>query len=154
MTELTRDLRYAFRQLIHRPTFALIVVMTIAVAIGANAAIFSIADALILRPFPLPEIDRLVQLWGTIPQQSVEHDGVSAANFLDWKTQASSFERLVAHDWWEVNMTGAEQPERVQGTRVSPDFLETLGIQPFMGRTFLADEKVPDSRTVFLSHRL
>ena len=128
--------------------------MTIAVAIGANAAIFSAADALILRPFPLPDINRLAQLWGTIPQQSVDRDGVSAANFMDWKTQANSFERLVAYYWWEVNMTGAEQPERVEGTRVSPDFLETLGIQPFMGRTFLADEKVPDSRTVILSHRL
>ena len=135
MTELTRDLRYALRQLIQRPTFALIVVLTIAVAIGANAAIFSAADALILRPFPLSDIDRLVQLWGTIPQQRVDRDGVSPANFLDWKTQANSFERLVAYDWWEVNMTGAEQPERIQGTRVSPDFLETLGIRPFMGRT-------------------
>lgn len=154
MTELTRDLRYAFRQLIHRPTFALIVVLTIAVAIGANAAIFSIADALILRPFPLPDIDRLVQLWGTIPQQSVDRDGVSPANFLDWQAQANSFERLVAYDWWEVNMTGAEQPERVQGTRVSPDFFETLGIQPFMGRTLLADEKSPEERTAIFSHRL
>lgn len=97
MTELTRDLRYALRQLLQRPTFALIVVVTIAVAIGANAAIFSAADALILRPFPLPDINRLAQLWGTIPQQSVDRDGVSAANFMDWKTQANSFERLVAY---------------------------------------------------------
>ena len=154
MTDLTRDLRYALRQLTHRPTFALIVILTIAVAIGANAAIFSAADALILRPFPLRDIDRLVQLWGTVPRQGEDRAGVSPANFLDWKTQANSFERLVAYYWWEVNMTGSEEPERVQGTQVSPDFLEAFGLQPLMGRTLLADEKSPESRTVILSHRL
>jgi putative ABC transport system permease protein len=154
MTEFTRDLRLSLRQIIRQPTFALIVVVTIAVAIGANAAVFSLADALIFRPFPLPDIDRLVQLWGTIPKQGVDRDGVSPANLLDWKAQTSSFERLVAYEWWDVNMAGAEQPERVQGTLVSPGFLDALGIQPIQGRTLLADEKDPEARTVVLSHRL
>ena len=129
MTIFMRDLKHAARGLVARPTFAIIVIVTLALGIGANAAIFSIVDALVLRPFPIPELDRLVALYELAPNSDWDRGGVAPANFLDWQAQSEHLDKLVANEWWDVNMTGGDTPERLQGSLVTPGFLDILGVK-------------------------
>ncbi len=154
MSEFLRDLKLGLRTLLAAPASTVIVVVTLGLGIGANTAVFSMVDALVLRPFPIPDIDRLVMLWGTVPQQGEDRDRAAPADFLDWKEQSSVFERLVALEWWDVNLSGTGDPERLQGTFVSPDYLETLGVEPHLGRTLSADAEAAGVRTVVLSYQL
>jgi len=153
MSGFFRDLKLGLRALLASPASTGIVVLTLALGIGANTAVFSMVDALVLRPFPIPGIDRLVMLWGTVPAQGDERDRQSPADFLDWKERSTVFERLVAMEWWDVNLSGTGEPERLQGTFVSPDYLETLGVEPHLGRTLAADESETRARTVVLSYQ-
>ncbi len=160
MSAFLRDLKFGFRSLINSPASTAIVVLTLGLGIGANTAVFSMVDALVLRPFPIPDIDRLVVLWGTVPAQGDDRGQASPADFLDWldwldwKQQSTVFERLVAFEWWDVNLAGTGDPERLQGTFVSPDYLDTLGVQPHLGRTLSADAEEFGVRTVVLSYQL
>ena len=121
MSAFLRDLKLGLRALTTSRTATVIVVLTLALGIGANTAVFSMVDALVLRPFPIPDIDRLVMLWGTVPKQNDDRDRASPADYLDWKERATVFERLVALEWWDVNLSGNGEPERLQGTFVSAD---------------------------------
>jgi putative ABC transport system permease protein len=154
MSAFLRDLKVGFRALLASPASTAIVVLTLGLGIGANTAIFSIVDALVLRPFPIPDIDRLVMLWGTVPAQGEDRDRASPGDFLDWKEQSTVFEKLVALEWWDVNLSGTGEPERLQGTFVSPDYLEALGVEPHLGRTLSADAEEIGARTVVLSYQL
>ena len=126
--------------------------MTLALGIGANAAIFSLVDALILRPFPIPDLDRLVKLYDLAPNTEWQRGGVAPANFLDWEAQSEHLDKLVAFEWWDVNLTGGDHPERLQGSLVTPGFLETLGVKPQLGRTLALDAEDVGARTAVLSH--
>ena len=148
MESLLSDVRYAARNLLRRPGFTVIAVITLALGIGANTAIFSAINALLLKPLPFPELDRLVAVWNKFPSRGVMHNEVSAADYLDWHSQTQSFEQLALYRWWSANLTGVDPPERIQGFLVTANFLDTTGIKPIMGRNFLPEENQPGKDAV------
>src|SRR5262245_11660403 len=147
------DLKFAFRQLLKNPGFTAVAVLTLALGIGANTAIFSVINAVLLRPPPFKEPKRLV----FVSEKSKDMDDMSVAypNFLDWQRQQGSFSGLAAFRVEEWNLTGTSQPERVVGLQVSAGFFPALGVQPLRGRVFTPDEdKVGGERVVVLSEGL
>jgi putative ABC transport system permease protein len=147
-----QDLRYGARIFLKKPGFTLIAVITLALGIGANTAIFSVVNGVLLRPLPYKEPDRLILIRETkLPQFS--GFAVSAANFLDWKAQNTVFERLVAARPNDFNLTGTGDPERLRGMRVADGFCAMLGAQPQIGRDFLLEEhRAGRDNVVILSH--
>jgi putative ABC transport system permease protein len=147
---MLNDVRYGLRALRHNPGFTLAAVLALALGIGANTAIFSVADAFLLKPMPLPQIDRLVMLFEQHSSQSADwnSDHVAPANYLDWTRQAKSFERMAAFEYVDFNLTGQGDPERVLGAMVSGDFFTALGEKPLLGRTFVPEEDRPGSGQV------
>ncbi len=156
MRTLFTELRLAFRQLRHQPTLSLIVVVTLAVGLGANAATFGMIDALLLRPFTIPNVDRLVVLSEESAESPFPQESVAPGNYLDLKQQTGgTLTRMSTVNWWDVNMSGGDQPERLQGSQVGADFFAMLGIMPGEGRLFQpADEVHGAPRTVVISDRL
>ena len=155
MANLRNDIRYAIRNLIKRPGFTLIAVITLALGIGANSAIFSAINALLLKPLPFPDLDRVVAIWDKMPSRGVVHNEVAMANYLDWRAQNQSFEQLALYRWWSANLTGVEPPERIQGFLVTANFLDALGIKPIMGRNFSEEENQPGKDAVaIITHSL
>ena len=155
MESLLSDVRYAARNLLRRPGFTIIAVITLALGIGANTAIFSAVNALLLKPLPFPELDRVVAVWEKLPSRGVMHNEVSAANYLDWKSQTQSYEQFALYRWWSANLTGVDPPERIQGFLVTANFLDTTGIKPIMGRNFLPEENQPGKDAVaIITHSL
>src|ERR1043165_3995688 len=148
MESLVSDVRYAVRNLLRRPGFTIIAVITLALGIGANTAIFSAINALLLNPLPFPELDRIVAVWDKQPAHGVVHNEVAFANFLDLKAQSKSFEQLALYRWWSPNLTGIESPERIQGFLVTANYFDALGVKPIMGRTFVAEENQPGKDAV------
>jgi len=136
--ELWQDLRYSARTLLKTPGFTLIIVITLAFGIGGNTAIFSVVNAVLLRPYPYPDPDRLMLVWETGPGAGNPAPG----NFLDWQKQNTVFERLSAITIVDFNLIGAGNPERVHGMRVSAGFFAMMGQRPQIGRDFLSDERV------------
>jgi len=144
------DLKFALRQLLKNPGFSAVAVLTLALGIGANTAIFSVINAVVLRPPPFKEPERLV----FVSEKSKDMDNMSVAypNFLDWQRQQESFSSFAAFRTEEWNLTGDGHPERITGLQVSAGFFPTLGVQPLRGRVFTADEdKVGGERVVVLS---
>ncbi|HSL55802.1 MAG TPA: ABC transporter permease [Pyrinomonadaceae bacterium] len=149
------DIRYALRNLLRRPTFTLIAVVTLALGIGANTAIFSAINALLLKPLPFPELDRVVAIWDKLPSRGVMHNEVAVANYLDWQSQTQSFEQLGLYRWWSANFTGIDPPERIQGFLVTANFLDVTGIKPILGRNFSPEENQPGKDQVaVITHSL
>jgi len=148
MDSLLSDLRYGLRNLINRPGFTAIAVITLALGIGANSAIFSTINALLLKPLSFPDLDRVVTIWDKAPSRGVEHNEVAMANYLDWRAQNHSFEQLALERWWSTNLTGGDSPERVQGFLVTANFFDVLGIKPTKGRNFSAEENQPGKDAV------
>src|SRR5262245_42790571 len=156
LEDLLHDLRYGARMLMKKPGFALVAVITVAAGIAANTTIFSLADAVILRPFNFPNQERLVSVWeaGTLAG-GFDHGSVAPGNFKDWREQNQSFERLVAIDWRPFDLTDANRPERFMGRGVSAGFFDALGVKPALGRTFLPGEAEPGrDQVVVLKHSL
>jgi putative ABC transport system permease protein len=148
---LRQDVRYAFRQLGKSPGFSVVAIVTFALGIGANAAIFSLADLIIRRPVSLPGLDRLV----SIEEQSStsEDKGISAANYLDVLGANHTFEQLAAYEYWRPAVGGQDQPYEALGVRVSANFFSTVGIKPTTGRDFIAGEDAEGrDREVILSN--
>src|SRR5215203_2945313 len=155
MDSLLNDIRYAIRNLIKRPGFTLVAVVTLALGIGANTAIFSAINALLLKPLPFPELDRIVAIWDKLPSRGVLHNEVTVANYVDWQSQNQSFEQLALYRWWNANLTGVETPERLQGFLVTANFIDTTGMKPIMGRNFTAEENQPGKDAVaIITHSL
>ncbi|HEY7546671.1 MAG TPA: ABC transporter permease, partial [Blastocatellia bacterium] len=155
MGTFRQDLRYAVRMLLKKPGFTLIAVMTLALGIGANTAIFSIVNAVLLRSLPYPEPDRLVQIWETFRPQDVMVTSISPHNFADWQKANQSFDGLASYSYATFTLTLDDQPEPVRGLRVSADFLPVMGVSPALGRGFLAEEDAPGrNRVVILSYAL
>ncbi len=154
MQTLWQDLRYGARMLLKKPGFTLVAVITLALGIGANTAIFSVVNAVLLRPLPFKEPDRLVMIREMKLPQFPEFS-VSPGNFLDWKRQNTVFERLVSLRGASFNLIGAGDPEQVMGLRVTDGFFAMLGAQPQIGRVFLPEEDQPGRANVaLLSHGL
>ncbi|MFL6276630.1 MAG: ABC transporter permease [Blastocatellia bacterium] len=154
MDSLLKDIRYGARMLTRNPAFTAVAVIALALGIGANAALFSVVNAVLLRPLPFADPDRLVMIRETKLPQFPEFS-VSPGNFLDWQKQNTVFERMVAMGGTSFNLVDGGEPERLQGMRVSDGFLDILGAQPALGRGFLAEEDQPGHNfVVILSHGL
>src|SRR6267378_7101948 len=132
------DLRYALRMLAKSPAFTFVAILTLALAIGANSAIFSVVNAVLLRPLPYPHSEQLVRVFGKQPQLDLAPS--SPANFLEWREENQVFERIGTYVGQGFNLLGGDKPERVIGARVSADLLQLLGVQPALGRFFTNDE--------------
>lgn len=152
MATLFRDLRYAFRMLAKNPGFTTVAVITLALGIGANTAIFSVVNAVLLRPLAMEDPSRVVYMqeqWkGIFP-------GLSVGNFADVQRQSTSFTKLCASNAASFNLATSEAPERVQGEYATADYFSTFGVQPIAGRVFTADEDKPGhGQVVVISERL
>lgn len=144
MMILLRDVRHGARTWFQRPMLTVVVVLTLGIGIGLNSAMFSLVDAMLLKPYPIPDIDRLAMLWESWPELGLEREPVAPANYLDWKNQNDVFEHLVATREWGANLIiGSEEPERVFGLLVSPGFFRALGVTPAQGRVFVSEEGEP-----------
>ncbi len=154
MNSLWQDIRFGLRSLRKSPGFSAIAILALALGIGAGTAIFSVADALLLKPINLPDPDHLVILLEQAPGQlGIDATGVAPANFLDWKNQTKTLDEMSLWMWDSVNLTGTGDPEKVQGYAVSSNFFSIGGAQAFMGRTFLPEDGKPGhGDVVILSH--
>ncbi|MBO0799048.1 MAG: ABC transporter permease, partial [Blastocatellia bacterium] len=147
METLWQDLRYGARMLARNPGFTLVVVLTLALGLGANTAIFSVVDAVLLRPLPFKDPDRLIMISETKLPQFLEVS-VAPGNFLAWKKQNTVFERLVALDTTSFNLVGTGDPEKLPGMKVTDGFFAMLGAQPLLGRDFTHEEDQPGRNNV------
>jgi putative ABC transport system permease protein len=129
--------------LLKSPGFTSLAVVALALGIGANTAIFSAASAFLRNPVSFPEADRLVLPLTLAPEQTLGWSQVSPADYLDWKTQSHSFEKFAAWRWYDANVTGKGDPEKLPGVLVTANFFDTLGAMPAMGRSFLPEEEQP-----------
>src|SRR5262245_42902071 len=152
--EMFQDLRYGVRLMLQNPGFTLIAIITLALGIGANTTIFSLADACMLRPFNFPNQDRLVMIYEKAQAGSVR-GFIAPGNFNDFLEQSKSFERLVAIEQLPFDLTGMDYPERFSGCAVSTDFFDTLGAGMALGRAFQPGEDEPGrNQVVVLKHSL
>lgn len=137
---LGKDLRYGVRMLFKSPGFALVAVLTLALGIGANTAIFSVVDAMLLRPLPYPEPDRLVRIWESSLKLHSPRNVVNPRNFLDWRDQSHSFEAMAAVVDHMTNLNVNGHPMAVQSLTVSPEFFSILHVPPFLGRALVPED--------------
>jgi len=135
-----QDLRYGARSLVKNPLFTLIAVLTLALGIGANTAIFSIVNAVLLRPLPYREPEKLMTIWTTRRQQGQGQFRTSLPNFKDWREQSRVFEGMAAYGINLYNLTGGGEPEQIRGAQVSEDFFNVMGVQAALGRTFTPED--------------
>jgi putative ABC transport system permease protein len=140
MGTFLQDLRYGVRMLLKRPGFTVIAVLALALGIGANTAIFSVVNAVLLRPLPFGEPERLVMVWGSAPQLGYDLLPATAPETVDWREQSKVFEHLAAFKSWAWTMTGPSGPEQIWGARVSASLFPALNVKPILGRTFLPEE--------------
>ena len=153
MELLLQDLRYGGKALLKTPLFTALAIAIVALGIGANTAIFSVVNGILLRPLPYRDPGRLVSLFEE--SQNGEVNSVSLPNFLDWRDQNQVFEQMAAYRWQAFNLTSIEDPQLLDGWYVSSDFFPLLGVNPILGRTFSPEEDKGDgTRAVLLSSRL
>ena len=154
MNTLLQDLRYGVRMLLKHPGVSIVAIITLALGIGANTAIFSVVNAVLLRPLTYKNPDRLVSLWENVPTHGRWR--ASPANFHDWKKQNTLFEDMSAYGGSSMSLTGdGGEPEQLLGTRVSSGYFAVVGVEPALGRSFSPEEyEVGKDRVVILSHTL
>ena len=143
---LLQDLKYGLRMLAKNPGFTAVAVLTLALGIGANTAIFSVVNTLLLRPLPFGDPGRLMLL-----NETSEHQprvSVAYPNFVDWKQQNQVFEQMAAFQPTDFTLTGLDQPEQIRGANVSANLLRTLGVKPVWGRDFVSDDDRPEAAPV------
>jgi putative ABC transport system permease protein len=151
------DARFALRTLLKRKGVSLLLVSTLALGLAANAVIFNVLDAVVLRAFSFPNQERLVRVHETGRDfNGIDLSNVAPANLIDWREQTTDvFSDVVGLQWWDASLRGAESTERVQGYRVGPSFFEALGVAPIAGRGFLAEEaREGRQRVAVLGHAL
>ena len=153
MRNFFSDLSLSLRILRRNPGFSVAAILVLALGIGANSAIFSVVNAVLLRPLPYPEASRIMQVWHVPPAKSfpgLTMFSVSPANYLDWQSQSSSFEHMAAYGFAGFTFGGKEHPEAIQGASVAADFFSLLRVRPLIGRTFSPDEDRPGQGHVVL----
>ena len=144
-----KDVRYGARNLLRTPMFTLVAVITLALGIGANTAIFSVVNAVLLRPLAYKNPERLVTLL------HIFNNPVAVANYIDWRDQSRSFEAMGAAEYWSPNLTGSDPPEHLLGLRMTQNLLPMLGVEPLLGRAFVpGEDQTGTEHEVVLSHRL
>jgi putative ABC transport system permease protein len=156
LSTLMQDIRYGFRMLWKSPVFTVVTVLALALGIGANTAIFSVINAVLLRPLPYREAEQLVLLWEKNPRLvDLKRMWVSYPDFLDWKSRNEVFEKIAVYRSGGANLTGGTEPERIQVAEVSADFFAVLGVGPMLGRTFLPEEDRDGATpSIVISHGL
>jgi predicted permease len=153
--EMFQDLRYGARMLLKNPGFTVIAALTLALGVGANTAIFSVVNAVLLRPLPYSEPERLVQAWVTNPKAVRWGDWVCHPDFLDWRELNTVFDEIGACRTWAFNLTGNDFPEALSGAYVSASLFRVLGVKPILGRTFLDEEdRLGNNRVAVIGHGL
>ncbi|HEV2193971.1 MAG TPA: ABC transporter permease [Candidatus Acidoferrum sp.] len=158
LRNLLSDLRFSLRLLRRNPGFSAAAIVVLALGIGANTAIFSVVNAVLLRPLPFDDPSRIMQVWHVPPPKSfpgMTMFSVSPANYLDWQSQSSSFEQMAAYGFRSFTVGGSDRPEAIQAGTVASDFFPLLRVQPLLGRTFTADEDRPgQGHVVILGYNL
>ena len=156
MDRIFRDVRFGIRSLAKRPGSTLVALVTLALGIGVNTAIFSAVDSILLRPLPFEEPERLVSIWEQGLKLGIKQNEVAPANFFDLRKQSQAFEGIGAHGPQDMNLTGGDaEPERLNGELVTANVFSILGVEPVLGRTFLPEEDMTGKhRVVVLSERL
>jgi putative ABC transport system permease protein len=153
MQTFWQDLRYGLRMLAKKPGFTAVAVFTLALGIGANSAIFSVVNGVLLRPMPLEDPDRLIKIWESLP--SGGYGTASAPNLKDWREQNTVFNGVAAYTLSSLNLRGQDSPERLSGAAVSSNFFDVVGVRPRLGRAFQAGEdEAGRNHVALLSHRL
>jgi putative ABC transport system permease protein len=159
MSTIIQDLRYGLRQLRRSPGFTAVAVLTLALGIGANTAIFSVVNAVLLRQLPFLNADRLVMLWERNPAKGIDQEKVSGPDFTDWQSQNHVFDNMAFWPGWlgatKFNLIGAQGTEKVGGTYASSALFSVLGVKPILGRAFLPEEdNWQGNRVALISHGL
>src|SRR6185503_8682084 len=155
MDSIIKDIRFALRSLLKRPGFSVIVVLTLALGIGANAAVFSVINAVLLRPLPYRDVDRVVTLWQNNTKAGNSRNEVSPANFIDWKEQSNSFEALAGIEPFGFSLVGDGEPERLSAWLVTSGVFQIAGTDALLGRTFSSEDYQPgNNRLLVLGHGL
>ncbi|HEV3197339.1 MAG TPA: ABC transporter permease [Bryobacteraceae bacterium] len=148
-------MRFAFRLLRRDPGFTLTVILTLGLAIAVNSAVFSVLNAILLRGLPYTDARRIVALWQTNPARGLSQQLVSVPDYFDWKENSRVFEAMAAWNFQYFNLTGSDEPERIEGLKVTAGFFPILGVNAAVGRTFLPEDERPGSdRVAILSHSL
>jgi putative ABC transport system permease protein len=149
----SRDVRYALRMLLRAPAFSLIAILTFAVGIGINTAVFNVVNGVLLRPLPYPDPDQITMVWVHNRRQNLTEDITSYPNFVDWKTQSTSYAHMAGFTESAFTLTGDGEPERLRGASVTASFFDVMQIAPAMGRVFTAANETPGQDTVIvISH--
>jgi len=155
MNNLIQDIRYSLRGLLRQPAFAIVAVISLALGIGANTAIFSLVNAVLLKPLTFADADRLAVIWEANPARDVTQDEVAVGNYVDWKAQNNVFDEMAAVGFRSFNITGDGEPEKVLANAATQNFFSLLGVTPALGRNFLPDEEKADgSKVMILSYGL
>src|SRR5918997_2130992 len=155
MGTMLQDVRYGFRMLLKSPGVTAAAVVSLALGIGANTAIFSVVNSILLKSLPYAEPDRIVLLWGDSPAQGNHRNQVSATDVHDWHSQNKVFEEVSTFSGWSATFLGAGEPERVPGTQVGDGFFRIMRGTPMLGRVFLPEEQEPGKDNVIvLGHGL
>ncbi|MGH9936016.1 MAG: ABC transporter permease, partial [Blastocatellia bacterium] len=150
-----QDLRFGVRMLLKQPGFTFIAALTLTLGIGANTAIFSVVNTVLLRPLPLPEPERLMTFWHSAPAKGLKELNLTQLFFAFYRERSQVFEKLAAYEGASLTLTGAGEPELLPGARVTFGYFETLGQGPLYGRTFSPEEDTPGkNNVVILSYEL
>ncbi len=145
---MINDIRYGIRSLLKRPASTMVALITLALGIGVNTAIFSAVDSILLRPLPFKDPERIVSVWEQTPSLGIQQNQAAPANFFDLRNQNQVFEALGAYGPLDINLTGAGDPERLDGQVISANVFSILGVAPALGRTFLPNEDQPGQEHV------
>jgi putative ABC transport system permease protein len=155
MFSILQDVRFGFRMLMKHRLATLVSILALGLGIGANTAMFSVAEAFLLHPAPFENANRIMALVDSRPEQNVDMNAIAPATYFDWRKEAHSFDQLAAYSWDEVNLTGDGHPEKVQAFQISSNLFEMLGVKPQLGRDFLAEEETPGrEQEIILGHAL
>src|SRR4051794_25555896 len=153
VSSVLHDIRFALRLLRNSPGFSAIAMATIALAVGANSAMFSFVHGILLSPLPYPQPDRIVRVLERSPTGGL--NGISTLNYLDWTAQNTVFEYMAAEAGWRATLTGRDEPVSIRAALCSPHYFDIFGTRPALGRTFLPDDDQPGKdHVVLLSHAL
>jgi putative ABC transport system permease protein len=155
MFSFFHDVRFGLRMLAKHRLATLVSILALALGIGANTAMFSLAEAFLLHPAPFENASRIVALVDARPQQNIDMNGVAPATYFDWRKEAHSFDELAAYAWDEVNLTGEANPQKIQAFQISANLFAMLGVRPQAGRVFLTEEETPGKdQEIILGHAL
>jgi putative ABC transport system permease protein len=141
--DFARDVRHAIRMLSHNPGFSLVALLTFAIGIGVNTAVFSVFNGVLLRPLPYPEPDRITMVWLDNRRLGIREDITSHPNFRDWRDQNASYAHLAAVTPTSFSLTGSDEPERLSGAQATANFFDVMGVRPLLGRVFDESHETP-----------